>query len=77
MLQIVGLLADKKVPQIFSTLLCDEGGLLWMGGYNPKATTGSPLYTPMDSSQGYYLFEIDAIGLGGQNLGLDANSITW
>ena len=28
-------------------------------------------------AQSYYLFEIEAIGLGGQNLGLDANSVTW
>ena len=49
--QIVGLLADKDVPKIFATLLCDEGGLLWMGGYNPSATTSTPLYTPLDNTQ--------------------------
>ena len=50
-MQIVGLLADKGVPKIFSTLLCDEGGLLWMGGYNPTATTSTPLFTPLDNTQ--------------------------
>jgi len=142
--QIVGLLADQGVPKIFSTLLCDEGGLLWMGGYDPSATTSTPLYTPLDTQarnstkdaiciimmrmlclhaqsgcagrrlallavrsgkatcsqvwenlgvnfwsrrhansqedgcfQGYYLFEIEAIDLGGKSLGLDANSVTW
>ena len=74
---IVGFLADQGVPKIFSTLLCQQGGLLWMGGYNPDAATSAPLYTPLDTSQGYYLFEIGAIGLGGQNLNLDANDVTW
>ena len=74
---IVGLLADQGVPEIFSTLLCQQGGLLWVGGYNPDAATSAPLYTPLDNTQGYYLFSISAIGLGGQNLNLDANDVTW
>jgi hypothetical protein len=74
---IVGLLADQGVPEIFSTLLCQQGGLLWVGGYNPDAATSAPLYTPLDNTQGYYLFDINAIGLGGQNLNLDVSDIKW
>ena len=65
------------MPRIFSTLLCDEGGLLFVGGYNPDAVTAPPLYTPMDSSQGYYIFNIRGVGLGGQDLGLDDNDVSW
>ena len=65
------------MPQIFATLLCREGGFLWVGGYDPNAATSTPLYTPLDTSSGYYTFEIGEIGLGGQNLNLDANDVTW
>lgn len=65
------------MPPIFSTLLCDEGGLLFVGGYNPQSTIGDPLYTPLYTSQGGYFFEIDDVGLDGTSLGLDVNSVTW
>ena len=74
---IVGFLADKGTPKIFATLLCEQGGLLWVGGYNPEATTSAPRYTPMSTDQGYYLFDIDDIIVGGERLRLGKKDIQW
>ncbi len=63
--QIVGLLADQGVPKIFATLLCDEGGLLWMGGYDPSAITSTPLYTPLDNTKARNLIRECHAGLLG------------
>ncbi len=40
------LVANKGVANIFSTQLCDTGGTLWLGGYDPSAMTAAPQYTP-------------------------------
>jgi cathepsin D len=40
------LVAAQNVPNVFATRLCDSGGTLWLGGYDPAATTAAPVYTP-------------------------------
>ena len=75
---VVGLLGDAGVPEIFSTVLCDPGGYLWMGGYDQQVITAGPLYTPMytDSSiYDGYLFQIGAVELGGQDLGFGSETV--
>ncbi len=34
------------MPNIFATELCETGGTLWLGGYDPSHTTAAPQYTP-------------------------------
>ena len=38
---------------LFAVRLCHRGGTLWMGGYDPSATTGPMRYTPITLRQGY------------------------
>ena len=39
--------AESKTPDIFATSLCDDGGTLWLGGYDATQTTAPPQYTPL------------------------------
>jgi hypothetical protein len=59
-----GLVNDGLVPDVFAINLCHMGGTLWLGGYDPKATTATPQYTPMTFEHGYnvMLAEIDVAG---------------
>jgi hypothetical protein len=59
-----GLVNDGLVPDVFAINLCHTGGTLWLGGYDPKATTAAPQYTPMTEQHGYnvMLAEVDVAG---------------
>jgi hypothetical protein len=56
-----------KTSNVFATELCPNGGTLWLGGYDPSATTAAPQYTPMPNSPYspyYYLVTLTAITVG-------------
>ncbi len=59
--------ADNKVPDVFATELCDTSGTMWLGGYDPSATTAAPQYTPLSSliSQYYYAVNLASITVDG------------
>jgi len=62
------LVATQKIPDIFATKLCDTGGSLWLGGYDPAATTAAPQYTPFVAeffSLGYYGVNLVSIEVNG------------
>jgi hypothetical protein len=40
-------IAESNAHDLFATKLCDDGGLLWIGGYDATETTGEPRYTPL------------------------------
>ncbi len=45
----------SSLPDIFATELCETGGTLWLGGYDPSHTTAAPQYTPKAAElQSYY-----------------------
>ncbi len=46
------LIAAMGIPNVFATELCDNGGTLWLGGYDPAAITSgaTPQYTPLVGS---------------------------
>ncbi len=43
-----------NVPNIFATELCETGGTLWLGGYDPSHTTAPPQYTPKAAALASY-----------------------
>ena len=62
------LVVTQKLPDIFATKLCDTGGSLWLGGYDPTATTAAPQYTPFVAdffSLGYYAVNLVSIEVNG------------
>jgi hypothetical protein len=65
------LVASQKIPDIFAMKLCDTGGSLWLGGYDPSATTAAPQYTPFDPNAfqiGYYAVNFVSIGVNGMTI---------
>ena len=62
------LVASAKIPNVFATQLCDASGTLWLGGYDPSATTGAPQYVPLASgalSQVYYSVGLTSVTVAG------------
>jgi hypothetical protein len=58
--------AETKSPDIFATELCDEGGTLWLGGYDGARSTAAPKYTPLLSGVfTYYAVRLASIEVDG------------
>jgi hypothetical protein len=61
------LVVNQKLPDIFATELCETGGSMWLGGYDPAATTAAPQYTPFATTfydAGYYGVNLVSITVG-------------
>jgi hypothetical protein len=41
---------DPSIRNVFATELCDSGGTLWLGGYDPSPLTATPQYVPLSNS---------------------------
>jgi hypothetical protein len=50
------LVSRAHVPDVFATELCGTTGTLWLGGYDPAATTAAPRYTPLITEGGAACF---------------------
>jgi hypothetical protein len=69
--------AAKGVPNAFATQLCDNGGTLWLGGYDPAFTTAAPQYTPFTSdiySSYYYTVDLTTVTVGGTSVTIPSGS---
>jgi hypothetical protein len=65
------LVASAKIPNVFATQLCDNGGTLWLGGYDSSATTAAPQYVPMTGgflAQGYYSVGLTSVAVNGTTI---------
>lgn len=69
--------SQKMAADIFSLQMCDVGGYIWFGGFDPASMTATPNYTPIVSSAanpGYFVNVAD-ISLGGTSIGVDASKL--
>jgi hypothetical protein len=67
------------VPNVFATELCDSGGTLWLGGYDPSFTTGPPQYVPLLTdtfSQLYYAVDLTSITVNGTTVPIASSQFT-
>ncbi len=65
---IDALVANDSMPDIFATELCDNGGTLWLGGYDSSATTAAVQYVPYATdqyAQEYYAVVLTSITVNG------------
>lgn len=78
--------AYSQVQDVFSIELCDTGGTLWLGGYDPAATMGAVQYTPMDTTMVqlqtggpvpidslYYAVNLASVTVNGTTVAVGAN----
>ena len=75
-------LVQQGITDTLAVLLCSANGTLWFGGYDPQFASGSPQYTPMNQTSGYWAVSLSSIGLGSTSLGgADNNAVvdtgTW
>jgi hypothetical protein len=60
--------SQTGIANVFAASLCDSGGTLWLGGWDPSAISAAPQYTPMSSgivSTLYYSVFLASLGVGG------------
>jgi hypothetical protein len=60
--------ASQGFVDVFAMQLCDDGGTLWLGGFDAAATTAAPQYTPFTSdpaSTYYYTVDLASISVDG------------
>ncbi len=67
------LVATASIPDVFATELCDDGGTLWLGGYDANATSGPVQYTPFTKdafSTVYYSVALNTVTVGGVDVAI-------
>jgi hypothetical protein len=65
------LVGSGFMPNIFATQLCETGGTLWLGGYDPTAVSAPVQYVPMSTSffaQFSYLVRLAQIVVDGTSV---------
>jgi hypothetical protein len=67
--------AGGKVADVFATRLCQTGGMLWLGGYDPAFTTAPPVYTPM-AMAGFYTVDLASIAVAGTTVAIPTGAYT-
>jgi hypothetical protein len=62
------LMTRTNQSDLFAIELCDSGGTLWLGGYDPSVTTAAPVFTPFAAdaySRYYYAVNLVSVAVGG------------
>jgi hypothetical protein len=65
------LVAGGFAPDVFAFHLCDNGGTLWLGGFDPASVTAPPEYVPMSTSflsDYYYLVNLSELTVNGTSV---------
>jgi hypothetical protein len=73
------LVAKGSVQNVFATELCEPGGHLWLGGYDPAFTTAPPQYTPFSTSslsEYYYVVHLESIVVAGITVPIPTSQYT-
>lgn len=68
----------KLTFDAFAVNLCDVGGQMWFGGFNPLAVTQAPNFTPMvtkNTEASYYAIAIDDILIRSTSVGLSSDAL--
>jgi hypothetical protein len=70
--------ATNKVPNVFATELCETTGTLWLGGFDPAATTAAPVYTPSSDlySTYYHTVNLASITVGSTTVPVSSGQYT-
>jgi hypothetical protein len=71
------LVSAESFADVFATQLCDDGGTLWIGGYDPAATTAAPVYTPFTTDVAasyYYTVALATVDVAGTSVPVPAGT---
>jgi hypothetical protein len=70
------LVATTGIANTFAVQMCDSGGTLWLGGFDPTATTAAPQYTPFVKDDAYYVVTLASIGVASTTVPIAAGGYT-
>jgi hypothetical protein len=71
------LAANPSMANVFATELCDTGGTLWLGGYDPGAVTAAPQYTPLtDAESALYSVDLEQVSVAGTSADVPTGTYT-
>jgi hypothetical protein len=62
--------STSTLGDAFDVQLCNTGGRLWLGGYDPAFTTAAPVFTPVIATSPFYAVVLSDIRVGGTSLGI-------
>ncbi len=68
------LATGNPLGDAFAVELCDSGGRMWLGGYDPTVALAPPSYTPAIPGNPYYAVTLADVRVGGTSLGFGAAS---
>lgn len=71
------LVLGGAIANVFATQLCEPGGFLWLGGYDPAHVTGPPAYTPLlttGDGVAAYLVDLEQVVTEGMTAQVHAGS---
>ncbi len=71
-------IAQRKAAHLstaFAFQFCQESGKLWLGGFDPTATSAPPQYAPLVPEAGFYEVAVQSATIGTTQLGLTGNAI--
>ena len=69
------LVTTSGLPDVFATELCNTGGTLWLGGYDPSFTTAPPQFVPL-LSRLYYAVGLTSITVDGTMVPIASGAYT-
>ncbi len=70
--------SGKLSNNAYAVQICDYGGRIWFGGYDPNYISGNPQYTPMvqtGAAGQYYSVNVADMQFAGKSLGLSSSSL--
>jgi hypothetical protein len=67
-------LVKTGIKDVESFELCDSGGTMWVGGFDPNSMTGDPQYTSMNSQLPYYAVTLSDMKIGTTSVGFTSST---
>src|SRR5262249_34794667 len=62
--------STSTLGDAFAVQLCETGGRLWLGGYDPAFAAAAPVFTPAIATDPFYSVVLSDIRVGGTSLGI-------
>lgn len=66
---------EPNTLNAFSTQLCNSGGRIWYGGYDPNSLASEPNFVPIVAGSNYYAVDMTDLGVSGVSLGINMAEI--
>ncbi len=66
---------DKRAPSQFSFQLCPDNGTLWLGAPDSSHESAAAQFSPMDTSEPFYMVDVTSVSIGSTSIGLSGAAV--